>query len=64
MLAATLPTIVMLATPPAGSVPKAQGRLYSHPVLVMSLGVKPVGSVSVTCTPTASDGPLFVTTIR
>jgi len=61
-VAATVPTIVTVAEPPAGSVPMTHGNAVQPPWLeLMLVTVKPAGSVSVTTTACAADGPAFAT---
>ena len=61
-VAATVPTIVTVAEPPAGSRPNVHGSALHPPWLELTLvAVKPAGSVSVTTTPCAALGPALRT---
>ena len=65
-VAATVPVIVMVAVAPSARLPRFPVTVLPAPVAVPWLAVAEtkvtlLGSVSVTVTPVASDGPLLVT---
>ena len=64
--AATSARIVIVACPPSARLPRAAVTVLPEPLTVPWLDVAdtkttPLGSVSTTCTPVASEGPLLVT---
>ena len=61
-VAATVPWMLTEALPPAATVPSVHGNAVQPPwLLEMLVTVKPAGSVSVTTTSRAADGPALRT---